>query len=296
MYKNFNLTESEKEQILNMHKDKGYGKKLREGDDETYFARHGEDGIGWTGSSNKIYKNLPDGDYDDETYDDFDSLHTTYPEFHSHYSGKGNVDGAKSMFDTYKRSQGPLVIKKRRIQNEEFQEEEPVLKSKPLYGRVEFNNGGKVSIQASRSHYCQPRNDEGPYTHVEIGFPTRETRIPKLLIRFEESSQHGQGEGFNPYESVYGYVPASVVNKLIQMNGGVKSGEVPPLVSKGEVGEMDEDFDGMASNIEPHSKFESTERLMNSITDRLITAVQLQEWSLVEEVVSDIISFKKKEQ
>jgi hypothetical protein len=30
MYKNFNLTESEKEQILNMHKDKGYGKPLNE--------------------------------------------------------------------------------------------------------------------------------------------------------------------------------------------------------------------------------------------------------------------------
>lgn len=30
MYKNFNLTESEKEQILNMHKDKGYGKGVNE--------------------------------------------------------------------------------------------------------------------------------------------------------------------------------------------------------------------------------------------------------------------------
>jgi hypothetical protein len=28
MYKNFNLTESEKKQILNMHKDKGYKKSL----------------------------------------------------------------------------------------------------------------------------------------------------------------------------------------------------------------------------------------------------------------------------
>ena len=42
MYKNFILTESEKEQILKMHKNNGYGKKLREGDDEKYFARHGE--------------------------------------------------------------------------------------------------------------------------------------------------------------------------------------------------------------------------------------------------------------
>jgi hypothetical protein len=119
MYKNFILTESEKEQILNMHKNNGYGKKLREGDDEKYFARHGEGNIPWTGSSNKTYGDLPDGDYDDETYDDFDTLHATHPEFHSHYSGKGNVDRAKSMFDTYKRSQGPLLVKKRRIQTEQ---------------------------------------------------------------------------------------------------------------------------------------------------------------------------------
>lgn len=36
-------------------------------------------------------------------------------------------------------------------------------------------------------------------------------------------------KNFNPYETVYAYVSVSVVRKLIQMNGGVKSGEVPPL-------------------------------------------------------------------
>lgn len=131
MYKNFILTESEKEQILNMHKNHGYGKKLREGDDEKYFARHGEGNIPWTGSSNKTYGDLPDGDYDDETYDDFDTLHATHPEFHSHYSGKGNVDRAKHMFDTYKRSQGPLLVKKRRIQTEQpLNEQSPQLTQK----------------------------------------------------------------------------------------------------------------------------------------------------------------------
>ena len=34
MYKNFNLTESEKEQILNMHKDHGYGQPLNESFDD----------------------------------------------------------------------------------------------------------------------------------------------------------------------------------------------------------------------------------------------------------------------
>lgn len=56
---------------------------------------------------------------------------------------------------------------------------------------------------------------------------------------------------------------------------------------------INEDFDGMSDNIEPYSKFESPEQLIKSITDRLITAVQLQEWSLVEEVTTDLISFVK---
>ena len=226
MYKNFNLTEEERQQIMEQHKSHGYKKPL---------------------SEQSQLQSMKDPNF-------FDKFNNT----------NDNVD-------------------------------EPSQKEKPMYDRVEFNNGGKVSIQASRTHYSEPRNDEGPYTHVEIGYPTRETRIPKSLIRFEETSQNGQGEDFNPYDTIYPYVPASVVRKLIQMNGGVKSGEVPPLVSKGEVGEveMDEDFDSMASKIEPYSKFKSTERLMNSITDRLITAAQLQEWSLVEEVVSDLISFKK---
>lgn len=127
MYKNFSLTESEKEQILNMHKNHGYKKPLNENkelsemDDEEYFTRHGEDNIGWTGSSNKLYgPELPDFDFDDETYDDFDSLNTTYPNFHRHYTGSGNVEHAKSMFDVYKQKYGPLHIKKRRrVQTEQ---------------------------------------------------------------------------------------------------------------------------------------------------------------------------------
>jgi hypothetical protein len=150
MYKNFSLTESEKEQILNMHKNNGYGKKLREGDDEKYFARHGEGNIPWTGSSNKTYGDLPDGDYDDETYDDFDTLHATHPEFHSHYSGKGNVDNAKHMFDTYKRSQGPLLVKKRRIQNDQ-----------PLN---EQNNQENVDGVSSGGYGILSKNQQGDVT------------------------------------------------------------------------------------------------------------------------------------
>ena len=89
---------------------------------EDYFAKHGDDNMGWTGSSNKTYQDLPDGDYDDETYDDFDTLHNAYPDFHSHYSGKGEVDRARGMFDTYKYHRGPLRMKKIRPTNDMMNE------------------------------------------------------------------------------------------------------------------------------------------------------------------------------
>lgn len=56
---------------------------------------------------------------------------------------------------------------------------------------------------------------------------------------------------------------------------------------------INENFDDLASNIDPRTKFKSAEDVLKSATDRLVTAVQLQEWSLVEEVVSDLISFHK---
>jgi hypothetical protein len=82
---------------------------------EKYYAKHADSPMGWTGSSNSLYKDLPDGDFDDETYDDFDTLHAAHPEFHKHYSGNMGVDRAKSMFNFNKGKFGSLNLKKRRF-------------------------------------------------------------------------------------------------------------------------------------------------------------------------------------
>ena len=86
---------------------------------EEYFAKHGDDTMGWTGSSNKTYGDLPDGDYDDLSYDDFDTLHGEHPNFYKHYSGTMGSDHARGMFKNYLQKHGPLRMKKRRpIDNE----------------------------------------------------------------------------------------------------------------------------------------------------------------------------------
>ena len=113
-------------------------------------------------------------------------------------------------------------------------------REKPINKRIIFNNGGSVSIQASHTHYCEPRNDEGPYSEMELGFPSQGTEIPQSLLQYEETSQGGKGEGFNPNESVYGYVPVSVIKELIDANGGIQSGELPPMSEEDEEQDMGE--------------------------------------------------------
>jgi len=104
----------------------------------------------------------------------------------------------------------------RKVISEQFNE--PM---KKLYGRVHFNNGGSISIQASHTHYCEPRDNEGPYSEVEVAYPTKGTKYPKSLLNYSDT----------PDEPVFAYVPSHIVADIIVMNGGIKSGEVPPLTS-----------------------------------------------------------------
>ena len=37
---------------------------------------------------------------------------------------------------------------------------------------VKCKDGFTMSVQASKSHYSEPKNDEGPYSEVEVGIPS----------------------------------------------------------------------------------------------------------------------------
>jgi hypothetical protein len=88
------------------------------------------------------------------------------------------------------------------------------------YKRVTCRDEYSVSIQASEGNYCEPRDDYGPYTAVELGFPT--TPDPMLDGYAEDSS--------NLTQTVYGWVPVGVVRDLIVKHGGAVEGECPPGV------------------------------------------------------------------
>ena len=88
-----------------------------------------------------------------------------------------------------------------------------------LNKKVVCKDGFAMSVQAGETQYCSPRQTGAErYTEVEIGFPNRSE---DLLLEFAEDSD-------KPTETVYSYVPASLVALVIAKHGGMVEGELPP--------------------------------------------------------------------
>ena len=74
------------------------------------------------------------------------------------------------------------------------------------------NDGFTMSVQASSGHYCSPRNDTGPWSSVEIGYPNK---IKPLLWDYAEEPGRWT-------ETVYGYVPIEIAGLVVELHGGIK--------------------------------------------------------------------------
>ena len=87
-----------------------------------------------------------------------------------------------------------------------------------LNKKVICKDGFTMSVQAGETQYCHPRTSGADrYTEVEIGFPSASE---DLLLEFAEDSRQ-------PTETVYPYVPASLVSLVIAKHGGMVEGELP---------------------------------------------------------------------
>lgn len=78
--------------------------------------------------------------------------------------------------------------------------------------RLVCADGFEVSVQASFGHYCDPRNNEGPWKTVEVGYPS----APDALL-------DPYMEGLlprDPVESIFPYTPVHVVEQVIAKHGG----------------------------------------------------------------------------
>lgn len=90
---------------------------------------------------------------------------------------------------------------------------------KPMNQPITCADGFIMSVQANEGAYCYPRNDVGPYTSVEVGFPSA---YDFFLQRYAEDPSR-------PTETVYPNVPVSAIRLCIDAHGGWVSGELPPF-------------------------------------------------------------------
>jgi hypothetical protein len=87
--------------------------------------------------------------------------------------------------------------------------------------RIVCADGFSMSVQAFSSSYCLPRQDEGPHTHMEGGFPSSKPLDAELLEAAELC-------GTDDYtETVYGYVPREVFEREFEAHGGIVEGSLP---------------------------------------------------------------------
>lgn len=82
--------------------------------------------------------------------------------------------------------------------------------------RVTCKDGYEISIQASRLHYCNPReNFLEEYESVELGYPNRYDEL------IDEYAEDFDDDGKACTNTVFGFVPIEIVEKLIEKHGGI---------------------------------------------------------------------------
>jgi hypothetical protein len=76
-------------------------------------------------------------------------------------------------------------------------------------------DGTTLSVQASALHHCTPQNDVGPYSAVEVGFPSAD--VPPTWEPYCDGDWVPNGSN----RGVFAYVPMIDVMFFIGAHGGV---------------------------------------------------------------------------
>jgi len=71
-------------------------------------------------------------------------------------------------------------------------------------------DGFELSVQVGSFLYCTPRSDVGPWTHVEVGYPSH---VEPLLWPYAETP----GDWTN---TVYPYTPVEVLAAVVELHDG----------------------------------------------------------------------------
>ena len=84
---------------------------------------------------------------------------------------------------------------------------------------VVCKDGFKMSVQAGQSLYSTPKDVADDYEEAEVGFPSTEE---SLLTTYAEDNN-------NLCDTVYGYVPCSIIDEVIEKHGGIDESKIEAL-------------------------------------------------------------------
>ena len=77
-------------------------------------------------------------------------------------------------------------------------------------------DGFKMSVQAGQSLYSTPRDVADSYEDAEVGYPSEEE---SLFVKYAEDEE-------NLCDTVYGYVPCSIIDEVIEKHGGIDESKI----------------------------------------------------------------------
>ena len=80
-------------------------------------------------------------------------------------------------------------------------------------------DGFKMSVQAGQSLYSEPKDVTDHYEEAEVGYPSVEE---SLLTSYAEDEENLCG-------TVYGYVPCSIIDAVIEKHGGIDESKIEVL-------------------------------------------------------------------
>ena len=80
-------------------------------------------------------------------------------------------------------------------------------------------DGFKMSVQAGQSLYSDPKDVTDSYEAAEVGYPSTEE---SLLTSYAEDEENLCG-------TVYGYVPCSIIDAVIEKHGGIDESKIEVL-------------------------------------------------------------------
>ena len=81
------------------------------------------------------------------------------------------------------------------------------------------NDGFEMSVQAGQSLYSEPRDVADSYEEAEIGYPSEEE---SLITSYAEDNE-------NLCDTVYGYVPCSIIDAVIEKHGGIDESKIKKI-------------------------------------------------------------------